>query len=90
MELIEGCLETGHFRLSEHALERMEEREITLPEIRWVLTNGYREKRRDTFSVEHQAWDYAVRGRTVDRKELRVVVSFDGNMVVITVIDLGQ
>jgi Domain of unknown function (DUF4258) len=51
MELIERCLETGHFRLSEHALERMEEREITLPEIRWVLTNGYREKRKDSIKL---------------------------------------
>ena len=44
------------------------------PEIRQVVDSGYHEKSKDEFKVEWKAWNYALRGRTIDRRELRVAV----------------
>ncbi len=39
----------------------------------------------------HEAWCYAIRGKTVDKRELRVVVSFDENyLLIITAIGLER
>ncbi len=49
----------------------------------------WHEKAKDQFSERYESWNYAIRGKTIDLRELRVVVSFDeNNMLVITVIDL--
>lgn len=74
-----------------HATERRKERQITRSEVLFVLKHGYHEKRKDTFDEFHQSWNYSVRGKTVDLREVRVVVSFDENgMLIITAIELNQ
>jgi len=80
----------GRYRDTRHAGERREERGITLPEVRRVLEDGWHEAARDSFQEEWKAWNYAIRGRTVDRRDLRIVVSFDdeGFLLIITAIDL--
>lgn len=42
--------------------------------------------------AEHGAWNYAIRGRTIDGRSLRIVISFeaDGVLLIITAIDLGK
>lgn len=68
-----------------------DERDITRPEILYVLKNGHHEKRKDKFDEFYKAWNYAVRGKTLDRRELRIVVSFDKDgMLIITAIDLSK
>jgi hypothetical protein len=53
------------------------------------LRHGYHEQRKDICNEEFDAWNYAVRGRTIDRRNIRVAVSFDENgMLIITAIDL--
>lgn len=72
-----------------HAFIRMTQRQVTLPEMLHVLRNGYHEKRKDEFKEQHNAWNYAIRGKTLDKRELRVCVSFDkSGMLIITAIDL--
>ena len=47
------------------------------------------EKRKDKFDEAYNSWNYSVRGKTVDLRELRVIVSFDDSgMLIITAIDL--
>ena len=82
-------LEAGTYLDTRHAKERKLERGITLPEVRYVLRHGHHEKRKDTFHETHNAWAYAIRGKTVDGRTLRICVSFDeAGMLVITTIDL--
>lgn len=72
-----------------HAFDRKKQRSISWPEIRFVLRTGYREKRKDELKPEHDAWTYAIRGKTVDRRNLRVCVAFDpAGLLIITAIDL--
>jgi len=51
--------------------------------------SGWHEKRKDAYSEVFKSWNYAIRGKTIDERELRVVVSFDEDgLLIITVIDL--
>lgn len=92
LEVVKLCIEEGRFLDTRHTLERQEERSITRPEILHVLKNGYHEKRKDQFDKLHNAWNYVVRGKTVDKKELRVIVSFETqtHLLIITAIALAK
>ena len=73
-----------------HAQERQTERNITRNEYEYILVkSGWHEKRKDKYDQDYQAWNYAIRGKTIDERELRIIASFDDDgMLIITVIDL--
>lgn len=79
------------YRDTVHAIERREQRKITLPEMLEVLRNGYHEKAKDKFDEQWKSWNYAMRGKTdCETRELRIIVAFDEptQMLIITAIDL--
>lgn len=76
----------GAYVVAKHAITRQEERCITLPDVLRVLEHGRREQDKDVFDVKWQTWKYAIRGKTINGFNLRVVVSFREEMVIITVI----
>ena len=91
MNEIAQALAEGRFFDTRHAEERQTQRGIIRPEIIYVLCNGYHEKIKDKFDKIYSAWNYAIRGKTIDKKELRIIVSFDeNNLLIITAIDLGK
>jgi len=55
-----------------------------------IATLTLPEKSKDEFKTEWQTWNYAIRGKTVDGRELRVAVSFDEEdyLLMITVMEL--
>ena len=56
-----------------------------------MLKNGYHERIKDSYDEQHKEWNYAVRGKTLEKKILRVVVSFDPRgLLIITAIDLDN
>jgi hypothetical protein len=56
-----------------------------------AVKSGHHEKRRDVFDEEFDNWSYAVKGKTVDDKYLRIIVSFESpNFIVVTAIDLER
>jgi len=62
-------------------------------DIKAVIGSGWHEKAKDRFRAEHSAWSYAIRGKTVDKRALRVVISFepdeDGELLLlVTAVDL--
>lgn len=90
--LVKKCVTSGRFYDTRHATNRKGERAITLLEIQHVFENGFHEKKKDEFKPEFNAWNYAIRGKTVDGRSLRVAVSFESGkrMVIITAIDLEK
>jgi hypothetical protein len=91
LALVKTHLDDGTYLDTRHATERKQQRQITLPEILTVLRHGYHEKRKDEFKELYRAWTYAIRGKTVDGRQLRVCVSFDeSGMLLITAIDLDE
>lgn len=85
---VRKCIASGDFLDTRHSTDRENERNITRSEIVCVLKNGWHERSKDEYKERYKAWNYAIRGKTVDRRMLRVIVSFDENgMLIITAID---
>lgn len=70
-------LASGRLRDSRHAEERKAEREVDFYDVQKVIQAGFHEPSQDRYQEEHQAWSYAIRGKTVDGVDIRVVVAFD-------------
>jgi len=83
---------------SGHAKKRLEDREVTMQEVRQVLSrSGSRKASKDQFCKydavgnEINRWSYAFVGRTTDRRQLRICVSVvenpDRKLLIVTVLD---
>lgn len=91
LKVIRMYATSGNFLDTRHATDRQGERLITRPEILYVLRHGWHEKGKDKYDGQYNAWNYAVRGMTVDSRKLRVVVSFDRDcLLIITAMDLDK
>ncbi len=77
LETIRDFISSGRYREAAHAAQRQTERKIILPIIIHVLMTGRHEKSKDSFDEFYNAWNYAIRGMTIDGQDLRVIVSFD-------------
>jgi hypothetical protein len=77
---------SGRFRDSRHAEERKVQRDVDLHDVEKVIKTGWHEPGEDRYKEEHESWSYAIRGKTVDGIDIRVVVAFDDEdyLVVVT------
>ncbi|MEI6806887.1 MAG: DUF4258 domain-containing protein [Myxococcaceae bacterium] len=88
MPRIRVCIEQGTYFDTRHAAQRQRERKISRLDVLHVLKNGHHEKRKDKLDEHYSKWNYAIKGKDIDRRELRVIVSFDdNNMLIITAIE---
>ena len=88
---IRAHIKAGTWLDTTHAVKRQQERHINREDMLYVLETGFHEKRKDAYNNEVKTWNYAMRGKTVDMKEIRVVVSFDSaRLLIITVIPVGR
>lgn len=86
-----AAVDEGRILYSSHANLRLKERAIIKPEVEFVLSHGRHEARKDRFNTEFDSWDYSIRGRTLDGRNLRIIVALlKPNLLVITAIDLDQ
>ena len=87
---IRACFAQGTYRDTRPASERKEERGINILEIERVVESGRWVKAHDLFHEEHQAWNYAMVGKTIDGRHLRIAVALDDELcaLIITAIDL--
>ena len=90
LEKVKKSLESGDYHYTGHAEERLQQREVTRLEVKQVLKSGHHEKSKDKFDEEFDEWNYSIKGKTVDKRNLRVIISFDKGMLIITVIDLDK
>jgi len=89
LETIRKLLEYDRVIITEHAAIRQKERRISAADVLYVLKYGFHERQKTVFDPAHQAWKYAIRGKTADRVDLRVIVGIEDKVVVITVIRIG-
>lgn len=81
------CIESERYKQTLHALQREKERSIELVDALYVLKNGRHEKSKTSFDEVFQTWKYSIRGLTLDDEDIRVVIAFDDEgMLIITVI----
>jgi hypothetical protein len=91
LKIVKKKAEDGEFILMPHAVERRFQRSISIDDIVKVLSTGWHEAKKDEFRQEYAVWNYSIRGVTIDKRNLRVVVSFDeNNLLVVTVIRLQK
>lgn len=91
LKKIREAVESGNYFVSTHAVERGIQRGIIRTEYEHVLKTGFHESKKDVFDEFYNTWNYAIRGKTFDKRELRIVTSFDeNNLLIITIIDLGE
>lgn len=82
-------IKAGKYRITNHAQERQDKHQLTLPNLLFILSTGFHEKEKTLFSNEFQTWKYAIRGKPIDDSiEFRIIVAFDKEMAVLTVIKL--
>ena len=85
------CIDRDDYSDTFHATLRRKQRNITLLDMLYVLKNGWHEKSRDRYDELYDSWNYAIRGQILDEREVRVIISFDENvMMIITVVDLSK
>ena len=89
LRMVKLHIKNGTLLLAKHAIDRQKERGIRLPEVLYVLERGRHEREKDLYSVKKQLWKHAIRGKTIDGLDLRVIVAFDKKMVIITVIRIN-
>ncbi|MFZ4739297.1 MAG: DUF4258 domain-containing protein [Bradymonadia bacterium] len=87
---VREALASGKYRILPHARQRCTERDVAAPDIENALMIGRHVPRRDRYDEPHQSWSYCFDGASVDGDALRVVVSFDDWMLIITVVRLGE
>ncbi len=86
IEAVEG----GQLVLSDHALVRMQERNIDFSDIEEAIYRSIREEDRDSLTDDGLAWKYAIRGlNDFYDKDIRLVVLYleEPKMLVVTAID---
>jgi uncharacterized protein DUF4258 len=87
LKTVRKCIEENRVRQSFHAKQRRKQRKINLPGMMHVLKTGTHEERKDKFDVKFKEWNYAIRGKTIDKIDARIIVSFKNNgMIIITAI----
>jgi len=82
------CLASGRFYDTRHVVDQRNVRTISLLEVQMIIENGFWEKRKDEYKPEYKAWSYSIRGKTVDKRDLRIIISFEKEILLfITAID---
>lgn len=65
----------------------MQLRKIIETELSYMLKHGYCETSKDQYDQARRNWKYAIRGSTMDGRDLRVIIAFHQHILIVTVID---
>lgn len=79
-------IRTGKYRLTEHAADEQKDGNLDLQDTLRILKTGKHEKAKTR--LEDFIWRYAIRGKTEEGREARIIIAFVDEMIIITVIDL--
>lgn len=85
-----SAVESGDYLDTRHATDRKSERGISRLEIEYALKSGWHEKRKDKFDETYSSWNYAMRGKTIDKRDLRIAIAFQEKMLIITAMEVGK
>ncbi len=96
LSLIEETISNGNYIFLKHAHDRLKDRNVSDIEVLDILENKpklkrKRNKSKDVFFPGFSDWNYCIEGTDLDGKKIRIIVSFDQNMMlVITVIRIDK
>jgi hypothetical protein len=79
----------GNYRFSKHAEKRLQERKISIQEVRQILKSCRREHTYDEYNPEFDNWNYAIQGKSLDGRTIRVAIAIvSPGILIITVINI--
>ncbi len=90
-KLIEVKIAKVEYIFKPHAKQRLKDRTITNLEVLDILEgkvkrNRHRNKKKDKYEKGRQDWNYCIEGQNLDSKKIRIIVSFESNLLpIITV-----
>ena len=91
---IDRAIKTGNYYFTHHAKKRSRQRrKVSEFEVIKILESEskYHESKKDIFNEKFQEWNYAIRGKSIDEEDIRIIVSFeDKKMLIITVINMDE
>lgn len=98
--LIEEKIQEGKYIFKVHAKERQTQRNISQLDVLNILEGKKsfgrkRNKRKDSYDSNFiyekpQDWKYCIEGKDIDNKDVRIILTFtDDFMLIITVIDIS-
>lgn len=91
---IQNAIESNKYYFTGHAMIRSRQRLNVDRFIVIKILKGkakYHEPKKDFFSSEFNSWNYSIRGKTIDNDNVRIIVSFDqDDLLIITVINLDE
>ena len=91
LKKIKECISSEKYAFTKHALDRVQERGIDIPTTIYVLLNGNEDKQKTRFDKDINAWKYAIRGKTIENLDVRVILAIDEyEMVIITVMHVAR
>ncbi len=94
IEFVRKSVKDQRVEYTEHALDRMSERSITVNEVEMVLKTGFNERKKDEYKAEFQAWIYSIRAdlsvNRLEKRRLRVPIAIDDGVLIITAIDIDE
>ena len=76
------------YRLTRHAEEELKKDDLDLNDTLYILKTGKHNHKKTGFDTKKQTWKYAIEGRTKESKKVRVIISFVGEMLIITAMEL--
>lgn len=84
---VRAAAEDGNYRPTDHAFQRMDERDVDATELDYVLRKGSHVSKHDEWKEEFQDWNYGFCGKTVDGKRIRLALAFASEILIVTVIN---
>lgn len=90
LETVQEALRSKNLKYSVHALDRMDERSITVFEVEEIIKYGDREELLDEFDLKFKYWRYVIRNRDVNDRDLAISVEIEdaNETVVVTVMQI--
>lgn len=90
LAIVQNALKKGELKYSEHALERMEKRDIKVFEIEQVVKYGEREQGLDEFDKKRSYWRYVIRNKDVEERDLAISVDIEDapTTIIVTIMQI--
>ena len=89
--LINKMLTNGEYVFKRHAKSRQKDRAISDLEVLDILEgkrnrNRHRNKRKNKYEIGNEDWNYCIEGNNLDKKKMRIIISFENGLIpIITV-----
>ena len=78
--------EAGKYTLTNHALLRMKERNVSTADIYDCLLSAQRSEHDDRFRTDFSSWTYSLMGYDENQNQIELIIAFDGKLVFISVV----